>query len=207
MPSSLRKRPIRITSGNAIAKLIEEDPTLQVNTDEETGQTIIRGMGELHLEIIIDRMRREFKVEVNQGAPQVAYKEALTKTYEHREVYKKQTGGRGKFADIAFEIGPRDEPEDGKEKEQGLQFVNEIVGGVIPREFIPSIQKGFDESMKNGPLAGYPLDSMKVRLFHGSFHDVDSDSFSFEMAARIGFKESARQAGAQNCWNQSWLLK
>jgi elongation factor G len=183
--------------GNAIAKLIEEDPTLQVNTDEETGQTIIRGMGELHLEIIIDRMRREFKVEVNQGAPQVAYKEALTKTFEHREVYKKQTGGRGKFADIAFEIGPRDEPEDGKEKEQGLQFVNNIVGGVIPREFIPSIQKGFDEAMKNGPLAGYPLDSMKVRLFHGSFHDVDSDSFSFEMAARIGFKESARQAGAK----------
>ena len=183
--------------GNAIAKLIEEDPTLQVNTDEETGQTIIRGMGELHLEIIIDRMRREFKVEVNQGAPQVAYKEALTKTYEHREVYKKQTGGRGKFADIAFEIGPRDEPEEGKEKEQGLQFVNAIVGGVIPREFIPSIQKGFDEAMKNGPLAGYPLDSMKVRLFHGSFHDVDSDSFSFEMAARIGFKESARLAGAK----------
>lgn len=183
--------------GNAISKLIEEDPTLQVNTDEETGQTIIRGMGELHLEIIIERMRREFKVEVNQGAPQVAYKEALTKTYEHREVYKKQTGGRGKFADIAFEIGPRDEPEEGKEKEQGLQFVNGIVGGVIPREFIPSIQKGFDESMKNGPLAGYPLDSMKVRLFHGSFHDVDSDSFSFEMAARIGFKESARQAGAR----------
>ncbi|MPR34479.1 elongation factor G [Salmonirosea aquatica] len=183
--------------GNAIAKLIEEDPTLQVNTDEETGQTIIRGMGELHLEIIIDRMRREFKVEVNQGAPQVAYKEALTKNFEHREVYKKQTGGRGKFADIAFEIGPRDEPEDGKEKEQGLQFVNNIVGGVIPREFIPSIQKGFDEAMKNGPLAGYPLDSMKVRLFHGSFHDVDSDSFSFEMAARLGFKEAARQAGAK----------
>ena len=183
--------------GNAIAKLIEEDPTLQVNTDEETGQTIIRGMGELHLEIIIDRMRREFKVEVNQGAPQVAYKEALTKSFEHREVYKKQTGGRGKFADIVFEIGPRDDHEEGQEKKQGLQFVNQIVGGVIPREFIPSIQKGFDEAMKNGPLAGYPLDSMKVRLFHGSFHDVDSDSFSFEMAARIGFKESARQAGAK----------
>ncbi|GAB2766046.1 elongation factor G [Rhabdobacter roseus] len=182
---------------NAIGKLIEEDPTLQVNTDEETGQTIIRGMGELHLEIIIDRMRREFKVEVNQGAPQVAYKEALTKNYEHREVYKKQTGGRGKFADIVFEIGPRDDHEEGKEKNQGLQFVNQIVGGVIPREFIPSIQKGFDEAMKNGPLAGYPLDSMKVRIFHGSFHDVDSDSFSFEMAARIGFKEAARQAGAK----------
>ncbi|GAB3176667.1 elongation factor G [Telluribacter humicola] len=181
--------------GNAISKLIEEDPTLQVNTDEETGQTIIRGMGELHLEIIIDRMRREFKVEVNQGAPQVAYKEALTKNFEHREVYKKQTGGRGKFADIVFEIGPRDDQEeDGKEK-QGLQFDNKIVGGVIPREFIPSIQKGFDEAMKNGPLAGYPIDSMKVRLFHGSFHDVDSDAFSFEMAARIGFKEAARNAG------------
>ncbi|WP_247232654.1 elongation factor G [Telluribacter sp. SYSU D00476] len=181
--------------GNAIAKLIEEDPTLQVNTDEETGQTIIRGMGELHLEIIIDRMRREFKVEVNQGAPQVAYKEALTRNFEHREVYKKQTGGRGKFADIVFEIGPRDDQEeDGKEK-PGLQFDNKIVGGVIPREFIPSIQKGFDEAMKNGPLAGYPIDSMKVRLFHGSFHDVDSDAFSFEMAARIGFKEAARNAG------------
>ena len=183
--------------GNAIAKLIEEDPTLQVNTDEETGQTIIRGMGELHLEIIIDRMRREFKVEVNQGAPQVAYKEALTKNFETREVYKKQTGGRGKFADIAFEIGPRDDDEEGQEKKQGLQFVNQIVGGVIPREFIPSIQKGFEESMKNGPLAGYPVDSMKVRLFHGSFHDVDSDSFSFEMAARLGFREAARQAGAK----------
>jgi elongation factor G len=181
--------------GNAIAKLIEEDPTLQVNTDEETGQTIIRGMGELHLEIIIDRMRREFKVEVNQGAPQVAYKEALTKNFEHREVYKKQTGGRGKFADIVFEIGPRTDEEEGKEKPQGLLFDNKIVGGVIPREFIPSIQKGFDEAMKNGPLAGYPLDSMKVRLFHGSFHDVDSDAFSFEMAARIGFKEAARNAG------------
>ncbi|HEV7351370.1 elongation factor G [Telluribacter sp.] len=181
--------------GNAIAKLIEEDPTLQVNTDEETGQTIIRGMGELHLEIIIDRMRREFKVEVNQGAPQVAYKEALTKNFEHREVYKKQTGGRGKFADIVFEIGPRDDEEEGKEKPQGLLFDNKIVGGVIPREFIPSIQKGFDEAMKNGPLAGYPIDSMKVRLFHGSFHDVDSDAFSFEMAARIGFKEAARNAG------------
>ncbi len=183
--------------GNAIAKLIEEDPTLHVNTDEETGQTIIRGMGELHLEIIIERMRREFKVEVNQGAPQVAYKEALTKNFDHREVYKKQTGGRGKFADIAFEIGPRDDAEEGKEIEQGLQFVNGIVGGVIPREFIPSIQKGFAEAMNSGPLAGYPLDSMKVRLYHGSFHDVDSDSFSFEMAARIGFKESARHAGAK----------
>jgi len=182
---------------NAITKLIEEDPTLQVESNEETGQTIIRGMGELHLEIIIDRMRREFKVEVNQGAPQVAYKEALTKVYEHREVYKKQTGGRGKFADIVFEIGPRDDQEEGQEVKQGLQFDNKIVGGVIPREFIPSIQKGFEEAMKAGPLAGYPIDSMRVKLFHGSFHDVDSDAFSFEMAARIGFKESARQAGAK----------
>ncbi len=182
---------------NAIAKLVEEDPTLVVNTDQETGQTILRGMGELHLEIIIERMRREFKVEINQGAPQVAYKEALTKNFEHREVYKKQTGGRGKFADIAFEIGPRDDQEEGQEVKAGLQFVNQIVGGVIPREFIPSIQKGFDESMRNGPLAGYPVDSMKVRLFHGSFHDVDSDAFSFEMAGRLGFKEAARSAGAR----------
>ena len=175
----------------AITKLIEEDPTLQVESNEETGQTIIKGMGELHLEIIIDRMRREFKVEVNQGAPQVAYKESLTKTTEHREVYKKQSGGRGKFADIVFEIGPR---EDDK---PGLEFVNNIVGGVIPREFIPAVQKGFDEAMKTGALAGYPMDSMKVRLFHGSFHDVDSDSLSFELAARMGYKESAKQAGAK----------
>ncbi|QJW87924.1 elongation factor G [Spirosoma taeanense] len=174
----------------AIGKLIEEDPTLKVESNEETGQTIIRGMGELHLEIIIDRMRREFKVEVNQGAPQVAYKEKLTKSTEHREVYKKQTGGRGKFADIVFELGPRDD-----DKTEGLQFDNAIVGGVIPREFIPAVQKGFEESLKNGPLAGFPLEGMKVRLFHGSYHDVDSDSLSFEMAARLGFREAARQAG------------
>lgn len=173
--------------GMAIAKLIEEDPTLQVNTDEETGQTILRGMGELHLEIIIDRMKREFKVELNQGAPQVAYKETITKSVEHREVFKKQSGGRGKFADIVFEMGPR---EDGK---QGLEFVNAIVGGVIPKEFIPAVQKGFEEAMKNGILAGFPIDSMKVRLFHGSFHDVDSDSLSFELAARQGFKEAGKQ--------------
>jgi elongation factor G len=175
----------------AITKLIEEDPTLQVESNEETGQTIIKGMGELHLEIIIDRMRREFKVEVNQGAPQVAYKESLTKTTEHREVYKKQSGGRGKFADIVFEIGPR---EDDK---PGLEFVNNIVGGVIPREFIPAVQKGFEEAMKTGALAGYPMDSMKVRLFHGSYHDVDSDSLSFELAARMGYKEAAKSAGAK----------
>lgn len=175
--------------GMAIAKLVEEDPTLVVNTDHETGQTILKGMGELHLEIIIDRMKREFKVDINQGAPQVAYKEAITKSVEHKEVYKKQTGGKGKFADIVFELGPR---EDGK---QGLEFVNGIVGGVIPKEFIPSIQKGFAEAMKNGSLAGYPIESMKVRLFHGSFHDVDSDALSFELAARLGFKEAAKKAG------------
>jgi elongation factor G len=176
---------------NAIGKLLEEDPTLRINTDPETGQTIMRGMGELHLEIIIDRMRREFKVEINQGAPQVAYKEALTKSTEHREVYKKQTGGRGKFADIVFELMPR---EDGKE---GLEFVNDIVGGIIPKEFIPAIQKGFTEAMKNGPIGGYPVDSMKVRLFHGSFHDVDSDALSFELAARIGFKEAAKKCATR----------
>ncbi len=175
----------------AIGKLIEEDPTLTVESNDETGQTIIRGMGELHLEIIIDRMRREFNVEVNQGAPQVAYKEALTKNTTHREVYKKQTGGRGKFADINFDLGPR---EDGK---PGLEFVNAIVGGVIPKEFIPAIQKGFADSMKNGSLAGYPIDSMRVRIFHGSYHDVDSDSLSFELAARMGFKEAARNAGVK----------
>ncbi|MFK7900683.1 MAG: elongation factor G [Cyclobacteriaceae bacterium] len=175
--------------GIAIGKLIEEDPTLRVNTDEDSGQTIIRGMGELHLEIIMDRMRREFNVEVNQGPPQVAYKEAISKTTEHREVYKKQSGGRGKFADIVFEISPR---EDGKE---GLEFTNKIVGGAIPKEFIPSVEKGFKEAMKNGPLAGFPVDSLSVKLVHGSFHDVDSDSLSFELAARIGFRESAKLSG------------
>ena len=174
--------------GEAIAKLVEEDPTLRVHTDEETGQTILRGMGELHLEIIMDRLRREFKVEVSQGAPQVAYKEAFTSTVEHRELYKKQTGGRGKYADIVFELGPRS---DGKE---GLEFVNNIVGGVIPKEYIPSVEKGFKEAMKNGPLAGYPVEDMKVRLFHGSFHDVDSDSLSFELAARLGFRNASRKA-------------
>ncbi len=180
--------------GLAISKLVEEDPTLRVHTDRETGQTILRGMGELHLEIIIDRLKREFKVEINQGAPQVAYKEALTKSIEHKEVYKKQTGGRGKFADIVFEMGPRVL---GPEDKAGLEFENDIVGGVIPREFIPAIEKGFAQAMVNGPLAGYPIDSMKVRLFHGSYHDVDSDSLSFELAARIGFKEAARKCAPQ----------
>ena len=176
--------------GMAIGKLVEEDPTLRVETDHETGQTILNGMGELHLDIIIDRLKREFKVEINQGAPQVAYKEALLSTVDHKEVYKKQSGGRGKFADIVFEIGPKDEDYE----KDGLQFVNNIVGGVIPKEFIPAIEKGFTQAMANGPLAGYPIDSMKVRLYHGSFHDVDSDSLSFELAARMGFKEAGSKA-------------
>ena len=176
--------------GMAISKLVEEDPTLKVHTDQETGQTILRGMGELHLEIIIDRLRREFKVEINQGAPQVAYKETLLGSTKHQEVYKKQSGGRGKFADIVFEIGPKDEDYAG----EGLQFVNEIVGGKIPREFIPSVEKGFKNAMENGPLAGFPIQNMKVRLYDGSFHDVDSDSLSFELASRIGFKESTKKA-------------
>jgi elongation factor G len=177
--------------GMALAKLAEEDPTFKVKYDEETGQTIISGMGELHLEIIVDRLRREFKVECNQGAPQVAYKECLTKTVEHRELYKKQTGGRGKYADIHFEIGPVDE---GK---QGLQFVNDVFGGAIPREFIPAVEKGFREAMNTGVLAGYPVDHMKVRLFDGSYHEVDSDTASFEIAARLAFRRAAVKAGPQ----------
>jgi len=180
--------------GMAISKLVEEDPTLRVNTDEDTGQTILRGMGELHLEIIIDRMRREFKVEVNQGAPQVAYKEAFRKTVEHREILKKQTGGRGKFADIVFEIGPADEEWLKENPGKGFQFVNDIFGGAIPREFIPAIQKGFEQAMTNGVLASYPVEHMKVRIFDGSFHQVDSDSMSFEMCAKSGFREAARKA-------------
>jgi len=176
--------------GMSIAKLVEEDPTLVVETDHETGQTILKGMGELHLDIIIDRLRREFKVEINQGAPQVAYKEAIRANIEHKEVYKKQSGGRGKFADIVFDLSPVDEDFEGT----GLQFVNDIKGGIIPKEFIPAIEKGFKQGMINGPLAGYPLDSMKVRLYHGSFHDVDSDSLSFELAARLGFKEASKKA-------------
>ncbi|MFN7302466.1 MAG: elongation factor G [Bacteroidota bacterium] len=177
--------------GTALAKLSEEDPTFRVQTDQDTGQTVISGMGELHLEIIVDRLRREFKVECNQGAPQVAYKEAITRNFTHREVYKKQTGGRGKFADIQFELGPADDTFVG----EGLQFVNEVVGGSIPREFIPSVEKGFKAAMSNGVLAGFPISRMKVRLFDGSFHAVDSDSLSFEVAARSGFREAARQCG------------
>ena len=179
--------------GMAIAKLVEEDPTLRVNTDEDTGQTILRGMGELHLEIIIDRMRREFKVEVNQGAPQVAYKEALTSMVTHREVFKKQTGGRGKFADIEFEIGPADE-EYLKEGKSSYQFINKIVGGSIPKEFIPAIQKGFEASMTTGVLAGFPLENMKITVIDGSFHNVDSDAMSFELCAKSGYREAARKA-------------
>jgi elongation factor G len=176
--------------GMSLAKLAEEDPTFQVKTDEASGQTVISGMGELHLDIIIDRLRREFKVEVNQGQPQVEYKEALTAVADHREVYKKQTGGRGKFADIVFTLEPAEE---GK---VGLEFVNEIKGGNIPKEYIPSVEKGFRDSMKNGPLAGFEVDAMKVTLKDGSFHPVDSDSLSFELAAKLGFKESARAARA-----------
>lgn len=174
--------------GMALAKLAEEDPTFQVRTDEKSSQTVISGMGELHLDIIVDRLKREFKVEVNQGQPQVEYKEAILGTVDHREIYKKQTGGRGKFADIVFEIGPADE---GKE---GLQFINEIKGGNIPKEYIPSVEKGFKEAMKNGPLAGYEVDSMKVTLKDGSFHPVDSDQLSFELAAKLGFKAAAKKA-------------
>ncbi|MFH6602254.1 elongation factor G [Maribacter algicola] len=175
--------------GMALAKLAEEDPTFQVKTDEASGQTIISGMGELHLDIIVDRLRREFKVEVNQGQPQVEYKEAITQSANHREVYKKQSGGRGKFADIVFTMEPASE-----ETTTGLEFVNEIKGGNIPKEFIPSVEKGFKEAMKNGPLAGFEMDSMKVTLKDGSFHAVDSDSLSFELAAKLGYKEAARAA-------------
>jgi elongation factor G len=180
--------------GTAISKLVEEDPTLRVRTDEETGQTILSGMGELHLEIIVDRMRREFKVEVNQGAPMVAYKEAFNATVTHRETLKKQTGGRGKFADIQFDFGPADEEWLKENPGKQMQFINDIFGGSIPREFIPAIQKGFEASMSNGVLANYPVEHMKVRIFDGSFHAVDSDSMSFELCAKSGFREAARKA-------------
>lgn len=175
---------------NGLAKLAEEDPTFTVRTDEQSGQTIISGMGELHLDIIIDRLKREFKVECNQGKPQVNYKEAITKTVNLREVYKKQSGGRGKFADIIVNVGPVDEDFEGT----GLQFVNEVKGGNVPKEFIPSVQKGFEEAMKNGVLGGYPLDSLKVTLVDGSFHPVDSDQLSFEIAARNAYKNACSQA-------------
>ena len=175
--------------GVGLAKLAEEDPTFVVKTNEETGQTVISGMGELHLDIIIDRLKREFKVECNQGQPQVAYKEAVTQTVDLREVYKKQSGGRGKFADIIIKFGPADEDFDGT-----LQFVDEVKGGNIPKEFIPSVQKGFEKAMKSGVLAGYPLDRLKVTLVDGSFHPVDSDQLSFEVAAMMAFKEASEKA-------------
>ena len=169
----------------ALGKLAEEDPTFQVRTDPDSGQTVIHGMGELHLEILVDRLKREFKVECNQGAPQVAYKEAITRTSEFREVFKKQSGGRGKYADITFEIGPADEGV------RGLQFVNDVKGGHVPKEYIPSVEKGFREAMSNGPLAGFPLDSLKVVLKDGSYHPVDSDALSFEIAAKQAFRTYA----------------
>ncbi len=180
--------------GMAIAKLVEEDPTLRVKTDEDTGQTILSGMGELHLEIIVDRMRREFKVEINQGNPQVAYKEAFGTTIEHREVLKKQSGGRGKFADIQFAIGPADEDWMKENPGKAFQFKNDLFGGSIPKEFVPAILKGFETSMGVGVLAGYPVVSMKVRVFDGSFHQVDSDAMSFELCAKSGFREAGRKA-------------
>ena len=170
--------------GIALGKLAEEDPTFTVKTDQDSGQTIISGMGELHLDIIIDRLRREFGIEINVGAPQVSYKEALNGTFQMREVFKKQSGGRGKFADIIFEIGPADEGV------QGLQFIDEVKGGNVPKEFIPAVQKGFESAMANGPLAGFGIDSMKVTLKDGSFHPVDSDALSFEICARNGFREA-----------------
>ncbi len=176
--------------GVALGKLSEEDPTFQIRTDESSGQTIISGMGELHLEVLVDRLKREFKVEVNEGAPQVNYKEAITRPANHREVYKKQSGGRGKFADIVVEIKPR---EDGKE---GLEFINQVKGGNIPREFIPNVEKGFKEAMKNGVLAGYPMDSMTVTLLDGSYHPVDSDGLSYELCAKMAYRSAAPACGA-----------
>jgi len=177
--------------GIGLGKLAEEDPTFTVRTDEASGQTIISGMGELHLDVIVDRLKREFKVEVNQGQPQVEYKEAITAAANHREVYKKQSGGRGKFADIVFTMEPADEGV------QGLQFSSIIKGGNVPKEFVPSVEKGFKEAMKNGPLAGYEMDSMKVTLKDGSFHAVDSDQLSFELAAKLGYKAAAKAAKAK----------
>jgi elongation factor G len=188
----------KLTTG--LIKLAEEDPTFKVSTDEETGQTTIAGMGELHLEIIVDRLKREFKVEANVGQPQVSYRETITKPIEHKEVYKKQTGGRGKFADISFEIGPLEHFEQFDEEDkkvnvsEGFKFVNEIVGGNIPREYIPSVEKGFKEAMTAGIQANYPVQNIGVRLFDGSYHDVDSDAFSFELCAKLAFRNSAKKA-------------
>ena len=175
--------------GIALGKLAEEDPTFTVQSNTETGQTIISGMGELHLDIIVDRLRREFGVEINQGAPQVNYKEAVTRTMVHRQVFKKQTGGRGKFADIQVEFGPADE------EVSGLQFIDEVKGGNIPKEYIPSVEKGLKAAMTNGPLAGYPMTSLNARLLDGSFHPVDSDALSFEICARVAFRNALRKCG------------
>ena len=175
--------------GNGLSKLAEEDPTFTVKTDEQSGQTIISGMGELHLEIIVDRLKREFKVECNQGKPQVSYKEAITQTVELREVYKKQSGGRGKFADMMLKVGPVDDNFEGD-----LQFIDEVKGGNIPKEFIPSIQKGFKAAMRNGVLAGYPVDKLKVVVVDGSYHAVDSDQLSFEICAQLAFKNACAKA-------------
>ena len=172
----------------ALSKLAEEDPTFRVHVDQETGQTIVSGMGELHLEIILDRLRREFKVNAKAGKPQVAYREAITKTVTHRELLKKQTGGRGKYAEIVAEFGPPDEGQ------KGLQFIDDIYGGAIPKEFIPAIQKGIEQAMQNGVLAGYPMIGLKVRVFDGSYHEVDSDSQAFEMCARAAFRNACKQA-------------
>ena len=180
--------------GMALNKLAEEDPTFTVKTDEASGQTIISGMGELHLEIIVDRLKREFKVEVNEGQPQVEYKEAVTMKADHREVYKKQSGGRGKFADIQFAFGPADEEWLKENEGKHFQFVNDLFGGSIPKEFVPAIQKGFETSMGTGVLAGYPVNNMKVRVFDGSYHDVDSDAMSFELCAKAAFREAGRKA-------------
>ncbi len=191
----------KLTTG--LVKLAEEDPTFKVKTDDETGQTTIAGMGELHLEIIVDRLKREFKVEANVGQPQVSYRETITKAITHREIYKKQTGGRGKFADMEFEIGPIDHFEQYADDDKkvslsdGFKFVNEIVGGNIPKEYIPSVEKGFRESLHNGVQANYPVQNIGVRLFDGSYHDVDSDAFSFELCAKLAFRNSAKKAGPQ----------
>jgi len=174
----------------ALQKLTKEDPTFVVKVDSETGQTIISGMGELHLDVITDRLKREYRIEVSKGAPQVAYKEAFVSTIEHHEIYKKQTGGRGKFADIVFEMGPADQ------NVRGFQFINKVTGGNIPKEFIPSVENGFRQAMQNGILAGFPVDNLKVTLLDGSYHSVDSDQLSFEIAARVAFKEAARKAHA-----------
>ena len=173
--------------GNGLAKLSEEDPTFRVHTDEDSGQTVISGMGELHLDVLVDRLKREFKVECNQGQPQVAYKEAIFGTTDHREVYKKQSGGRGKFADIIVKIGPSPTPE-----EEGLVFKNSVKGGNVPKEFVPSVEKGFKDAMVTGVLAGYPMDSMSVELMDGSFHAVDSDQLSFELAAKMAYRNAVK---------------